>query len=72
MPIKVDVENARRRAASLREWLRANHPETFEEQKHTDAGTSERAYWLHGYMMAIYDLIQGPTSLIGEVSNGVS
>ena len=43
------------RIRKQREWLETHHPETFTEQKHTQEGTSERAYWHHGYMMALRD-----------------
>ncbi|GLQ53768.1 hypothetical protein GCM10010862_10270 [Devosia nitrariae] len=45
------------REAELSRWLRDNAPECFEEQKHLDAGSSERAYWHHGYLMAIRDVL---------------
>lgn len=45
------------REEGIREWLNEHHPECFAEQKHLDAGTAERAYWHHGYMMALSDTL---------------
>ncbi len=41
-----------------RAWLRVHHPEVFKEQKHLDTGSPERAYWHHGYMAALADLLR--------------
>lgn len=51
------IQGAELRLNGIRTWLKENHPETFEEQKHTDKGTPERAYWHHGYMMGLRDLL---------------
>jgi len=48
---------ARGRHETYRRWLQEHHPEVFTEQRHTVYGTPERAYWHHGYMMAIRDLL---------------
>ena len=52
------IDAVRSRYEGQREWLKENHPETFEEQKHCDGGTPERAYWHHGYMMALGDILR--------------
>lgn len=57
MKIYEAIQRAEKRRDGIRKWLKENHPETFEEQKHCDGGTPERAYWHHGYMMGIRDLI---------------
>jgi hypothetical protein len=44
------------RSIGQRQWLLDNYPECFEEQKHTDDGTPERAYWHYGYMVALRDV----------------
>lgn len=46
------------RHANHFDWLKKNHPEVFVEQKHCEEGSSERAYWHHGYMMAIRDVMR--------------
>ena len=38
--------------------LDKEHPEVFTEQRHVHKGTSERAYWHHGYMMALSDVLR--------------
>ncbi len=51
-----------RRISELRAWLQEHAPETAEMQSHLDANTSERAYWHHGYLVALLDvrnLLQG-------------
>lgn len=59
-----------------REWLKDEHPETFKEQKHIEHGTSERAYWHHGYMMAIGDIFfgrfNGPEDLVEQVLSSIN
>jgi hypothetical protein len=44
------------RLDALLEWLRENAPYIGYEQKHLDAGSAERAYWLHGYAAALQDI----------------
>jgi hypothetical protein len=43
------------RINSLTEWLAENAPECA-EQTHLDEGSPERAYWHHGYLIALRDL----------------
>ena len=45
----------------LEEWLMENAPEVFEEQKHLDEGTPERAYWHYGRAVALRDAIKHST-----------
>ena len=45
------------RLSSHKQWLLDDHPEVFEEQKHTDEGTPERAYWHAGYCAALVDAL---------------
>ena len=47
-----------KRIQGLTRWLNENHPKVSEEQKHLDAGTEARAYWHHGYLMALQDFSQ--------------
>ncbi len=44
-------------ADGLKIHLSQDAPETFEEQKHTDLGTPERAYWHYGYLSALNDAL---------------
>ncbi|WP_020696485.1 hypothetical protein [Reyranella massiliensis] len=50
------AESIDRRIAELRAWLEENAPDTTEMQSHLDANTSERAYWHHGYLVALIDM----------------
>ncbi len=47
----------RNREQGLRGWLAENAPQCSARQAHLDNGTSEQAYWHHGYMMAIRDVL---------------
>lgn len=49
---------ARIRADGLEKWLRENAPTCSEEQKHLDQGSAERAYWHHGYLSALRDILK--------------
>ncbi len=44
------------RAAALETWLRTHAPDCATTQAHTNEGTSERAYWHYGYLMALRDI----------------
>jgi len=44
------------RARDIASWLNRAAPFCDDEQKHLDEGTIERAYWHHGYLMALRDL----------------
>lgn len=38
-------------------FLKNEHPKIFEEQKHLDKGSVERAYWHYGYAMCLRDVL---------------
>ncbi len=57
-PLDAVVSRAQARRAGILGWLNREHPEVFEEQLHIRSGTSERAYWHHGYMMALADVLR--------------
>lgn len=44
------------RIDGLTHWLSANCPRCEHEQTHLESGTSERAYWHYGYLMALRDV----------------
>jgi hypothetical protein len=46
------------RINEISKWLRENYPEIRSEQKHIESGTSERGYYMYGYMMALIDIIE--------------
>lgn len=58
------VGQLRRRYEETRDWLEDNAPECFDEQRHLDDGSKERAYWHYGYMMALRDVL----ALFGSAS----
>ena len=51
------ISRLRERHDELEGWL-AENSSCASEQKHLDAGTSERAYWHHGYKMALEDVLR--------------
>lgn len=53
-----NFERLRIRADKTEKWLREQKAaDPFSEQRHLDAGTVERAYWHHGYLMALRDAL---------------
>ena len=56
--VESTIEKMRIRVDGIQKWLDENHPECQKEQKHTDGGTIERAYWHYGYMVAMADAIR--------------
>lgn len=54
MPIPLDKINDRER--DMATWLRDNAPNVFDDQRHLDADTTERAYWHYGYLVALRDV----------------
>ena len=53
-----DFRRIQERERVLREWLSANAPECFSEQKHLEEGSQERVYWHYGYMVALRDVVR--------------
>lgn len=51
------AEAVEERARDLEAWLKENAPYCSDEQQHLDAGSKEQAYWHHGYMMALQDVL---------------
>jgi hypothetical protein len=47
-----------KRHDDMQEWLNENHRAVFNDQKHLDEGTPERAYWHYGYMVALRDILK--------------
>ena len=63
-----EIRSIQNRVRAIREWLRENAPECATEQKHLETDSRERAYWHHGYLMALQDILRllssEPTSRI--------
>jgi hypothetical protein len=55
------------RRDDIRDWLSEEAPYTAFDQKHLDAQTPERAYWHHGYLSALADII-GMLSSADQIS----
>jgi hypothetical protein len=53
-----EIRSLQNRARAIREWLCENAPECSTEQKHLEEGSRERAYWHHGYLMALQDMLR--------------
>lgn len=51
------LQRLRKRCDGQVEWLREHHPEVFNEQKHLNAESAERAYWHFGYAAALRDIL---------------
>ncbi len=49
--------STREMAEGLQRWLEENAPECWEEQRHLDAGTTQRTYWHYGYLCALRDVL---------------
>lgn len=52
------IEKIRTRRDTIEKWLKAEAPYTRVDQCHLDANSSERAYWHHGYGMALDDILR--------------
>jgi hypothetical protein len=46
------------RRDNIREWLLEQGELAETEQRHLDAGSSEQAYWHHGYQAALDDMLK--------------
>jgi hypothetical protein len=51
---------AEKRVANIKAWLDENAPYIDKEQKHLDAGSTQRAYWHYGYLIALRDILALP------------
>lgn len=49
-------DDLQKRILRIEEWLTVNAPHCASEQRHLDEGSSERAYWHYGYLMALRDV----------------
>ena len=52
----IPLDTINTRAAAQEQWLQENAPNVFQDQKHMDDGSSERAYWHYGYLVALRDV----------------
>ena len=50
------LDKISQREQAIKEWLSKNAPYIDGDQKHLDEGSSERAYWHYGYLVALRDI----------------
>jgi hypothetical protein len=50
------IELIDRRIANMSAWLKGTGQDCTTEQAHLDEGSPERAYWHHGYLVALKDI----------------
>jgi hypothetical protein len=48
----------RDRVEELSRWLSEHAPDCQRDQRHLNEGTPERAYWHHGYLAALADVLR--------------
>ena len=48
----------RERLEGLSRWLAEHAPDCQRDQRHLDEGTTERAYWHYGYLVALADVVR--------------
>jgi hypothetical protein len=46
------------RCNELKYWIAANAPQCLIEEKHLTEGSPERAYWAHGYLTGLMDVLR--------------
>lgn len=46
------------RCSELQNWILHNAPHCMDEEKQLVEGSDERAYWAHGYMSALADVLR--------------
>ncbi len=46
------------RCRELKTWILSNAPQCVTEEKHLVEGSQERAYWAHGYLTALLDVMR--------------
>jgi hypothetical protein len=46
------------RCTELRKWILSNAPQCVTEERHLLEGSQERAYWAHGYLTALLDVMR--------------
>jgi hypothetical protein len=46
------------RCRELKSWILKNAPQCVNEEKHLVEGSQERAYWVHGYLTALLDVMR--------------
>jgi hypothetical protein len=53
----IEFRKIEHRCSELREWIVRRAPQCLTEQKHLRENSPERAYWAHGYLAALVDVL---------------
>jgi hypothetical protein len=53
----IEFRKIEHRCIELKEWISRRAPKCLTEQKHLQEGSPERAYWAHGYLAALVDVL---------------
>jgi hypothetical protein len=72
LSLRTQALHASRTLGKVRTWLQKDHASVFAEQAHTRQGTPERAYWHHGYLMALTDLLSALGKLDVKPKDGAA
>jgi hypothetical protein len=54
----IEFRKIEHRCSELKEWVLDKAPQCFTDQKHLQEGSPERAYWAHGYLNALLDVLR--------------
>jgi hypothetical protein len=53
----IEFRKIENRCREVREWIYHKAPQCLTEQRHLEESSQERAYWAHGYLMALLDVL---------------
>lgn len=54
----IEFRKVEDRCRELRDWIYHEAPQCLTEQKHLEESSQERAYWAHGYLNALVDVLR--------------
>jgi hypothetical protein len=54
----IEFRKIEHRCSELKEWIDRKAPQCHTQQRHLQEGSEERAYWAHGYMSALLDVLR--------------
>lgn len=54
----IEFRKIEHRCSELKNWIYDKAPQCIAEQKHLQEGSQERAYWAHGYLNALLDVLR--------------
>lgn len=53
-----EFRKSEERCTELKTWILRNAPQCVTEEKHLVEGSQERAYWAHGYLTGLQDVMR--------------